>query len=58
MRPSMVIIRGAHFCSSHALEVTMQQVSPALVLDLRGCDSPMVDLDPSPEFQQVDALAS
>ncbi|MDH4116128.1 MAG: hypothetical protein OEX04_13240 [Acidimicrobiia bacterium] len=41
-KASVVIIGGAHYCSSHGLDVTMQR---ALVVDLRRPEEPVVTLD-------------
>ncbi len=34
-RPSVVIIAGAHYCSSHGLDMTMHRLAVTSVVDLR-----------------------
>jgi hypothetical protein len=34
-RPSVVIIAGAHYCSSHGLDMTLHRVALPEVVDLR-----------------------
>jgi hypothetical protein len=34
-RPSVVIIAGAHYCSSHGLDMTLHRLAVTPVVDLR-----------------------
>ncbi len=49
-RPSVVIIAGAHYCSSHGLDMTLNRIAGPAVVDLRT---------PEPAWSQaLEALAS